>query len=64
MTGYNDLFNFNTPVGAHDMPGSLNAEPTPTMDQSGTWNAAPGSTAAQLHSQLDLAPFEGARSSG
>ncbi|KAK7698640.1 hypothetical protein SLS64_012379 [Diaporthe eres] len=72
MSGYNDLFNFNTSDGAHDMPGSLNAEAAPTMDQSGTWNTAvylqsgmmEGGTAAQLHARLDFAPLEGARSNG
>lgn len=72
MSGYNNLFNFNTPVGAHDMPGSLNAEPTPTMDQSGNWNAAPsaspglmeGGTTAQLHARLNFAPLKGVKSNG
>lgn len=72
MSGYNDLFDFNSSIGAHDIPGSLNAEPAPTMDQSGNWNAASsassglmeGGTAAQLHARLDFAPFEGARSIG
>lgn len=72
ISGYNDLFNFNTAIGAHDMPGSRNAEPTPTMDQSGNWNGAPsgstelmeGGTAAQLHARLDFAPSQGAKSSG
>lgn len=72
MSEYNTAFNFNTPDGAYDMPGSLNAEPVPAMDQSGTWTAAlyspsglmEGGTAAQLHARLDFAPFEGARSNG
>ncbi|KAK7722825.1 hypothetical protein SLS63_009099 [Diaporthe eres] len=72
MSGYNDLFNFNTSDGAHDMPGSLNAEAAPTMDQSGTWDAAlqpqsglmEGGTTVQLHARLDFAPLEGARSNG
>ncbi|KAG6358235.1 hypothetical protein INS49_014119 [Diaporthe citri] len=64
MSGYNELFDFNTPIGT--------AEPAPTMDQPGSWTAAPsassgpmeGGTAAQLHARLDLAPFAAARSSG
>lgn len=72
MSEYNDVFDFNAIDGAYDMPGSLNAEPAPVMDQSGDWNAAPsassglmeGGTAAPLHARLDLAPFEGARSNG
>lgn len=72
MPGYNNAFDFNAIAGAHDMPGALTAEPAPTMDQSGSWNAAlqgssgltDGGTAAPLHAQLDVAPSEGARSNG
>lgn len=72
MSGYDNTFDFNAFAGAYDMPGSLNTEPAPTMDQSGNWNAAPyassglmgGGTAAQLHARLDLSPFEGERSIG
>lgn len=62
MSGYNNSFDFNAFAGAHDMPGSLNAEPAPTMDQSG--GLKEGGTTAQLHPQVDLAPFEGERSIG
>lgn len=72
MSGYNNAFDFNAIAGACDLPGPLNAEPTPTMNQSGTWNTAvypqsgtmEGGTAAQLRAQLDFAPFEGVRSNG
>lgn len=72
MSGYNNTFDFNAIAGTYDLPSSLNAEPTPTMDQSGTWNTIlhgqprlmEGGTAAQLHARLDFAPSEGARSNG
>lgn len=73
MSGYNNAFNFNAIAGAHDMPGSLDAEPNPTMDQSGTWKSTvyphsglmEGGTAAQLHARLDFAPSsQGARPNG
>lgn len=72
MSGYDNSFDSNAFAGAYDMPDSLNAESTLTMNQSGHWNAAlptqsglvEGGTAAQLNAQLHFAPMKGARSNG
>lgn len=72
MSEYNNAFDFIAAAGAYDMPGCLNAEPAPVMDQSGNWNAAfhpqpglvEGGTAVPLHARLDFAPLEGAKSTG